>query len=140
VKFQKSKLSVALAFACACCSDYSADRLVDRTRRAATTDQWRTWATQVIERDKTNSTPLPPSDWPEFVRRTVTKDRPSWEVDIRHVDGNTNSPKLVMLVAFGGLQSIGLIIGPPSYVEVPPPQYPHKSKQSYPGIYVREVD
>jgi hypothetical protein len=133
-------LAFALAMMCAGCSDHDADRLVDRTRRAATADQWRAWAAQVIERDNTNSTSLPSSEWPEFVRKTVTNDHPSWEVDVRHIDGNTNNPKLVMLVAFGGFQSIGVIIGPPSYVEVPPPNISQKSKQVYPGIYVREVD
>lgn len=129
---------LVLALACSGCGDPSVSNLVGRTKRAATAEQWRAWAAEVIERDKTNSDPLPFSEWPDFVRRTATTSRP-WEVRVFRADTDTNSPELVGLVALGGFQSIGVIIGPQSYVEVPPPQYPQTSKLVYPGIYVREV-
>ena len=137
MKFRLSRLVVVLALACASCSD-SVQGLVERTRRAGTAEEWRAWAAQVIERGKTNSAPLPRSEWPEFVRRT-TADNRIWQVLVDHTDTNTSSPPLVMLVALGGFESIGVIIGPPAYVEVAPPQYPQISREVYPGIYVREV-
>jgi hypothetical protein len=114
--------------------DYGQE-LVDRTRQAASAEEWQKWATQVIDRARTNSTPLPSTEWPEFVRRTGT----SWKVVLGHSGEGTNSSTLLMLVALGGSESIGIIIGPPSYVEVSDPHLSQTSKRVYPGIYVRTV-
>lgn len=44
-----------------------------------------------------------------------------------------------MLYSLGGFESVGVIIGPPSYIEVASENVPQWSKQIYPGIYVRDV-
>ena len=121
-------LSLALMLVTSGCTD-SVKRLADTARTAATAEEWRTWATQVIERAKTNSSPLPPSEWPQFARRIGE----GWELIVE-----TNNPPVVMLVSLGGFESIGLIIGPRSYIEMRTPGGPVISKQVYPGIYVRE--
>jgi len=121
-------LSLALMFATSSCTD-SVKRLADTARNAATAEEWRTWAAQVIERAKTNSSPLPPSEWPQFVHRTGE----GWQIMVE-----TNNPPLVMLVSLGGFESIGLVIGPPAYTEVRTPGTPIISRRVYPGIYVRE--
>ena len=109
--------------------------LVERTRQAASAEEWQKWATEVIDRARTNSTPLPLAEWPEFVRHTGT----SWQVVLGQSGEGTNSSPLLMLVALGGFESIGIIIGPPSYVEISDPRLSRTSKRVYPGIYVRIV-
>src|SRR5262245_11973505 len=74
----RNKLSpVAFIAAAACflasCSDFG--QVCRETKAAATADQWRAWAATVIERSKTNSTPLPRSEWPDFVRRVAKAPR-----------------------------------------------------------------
>ena len=80
--------------------------------------------------------PVPRSDWPEFVRRT-SSDHRAWHVQVCPVA--TNTPPLLVLVSLGGFESIGLIIGPSSYVEVAPPTRPQISREVSPGIYVRQT-
>jgi hypothetical protein len=127
---------IAVVLIVACNRRDSVQSLVQRARSVATADEWRSWAAQMTEHAKTNSTPVPRADWPEFVRRT-TPDYRAWRVQLQPAD--TNTPSLVILVSLGGFESIGLIIGPPSYVEVAPPRYPQISEEVYPGIYVRQT-
>lgn len=130
-------LVIALAIACTGCSD-SVRGLANRTRKAATADAWRAWAAQVVERSRTNSMPPPPAEWPEFVRRTAVGNR-TWRVVVSQSGSDTYVTPLVMLISLGGFQSIGVVIGPPEYVEIAPSQYPQISRAVYAGIYVREV-
>lgn len=135
----RSAIILCLGLACTGCADRSVEKLVNRAKAAATEDEWRAWAEQVIERSKTNSTPVPSSEWPAFLG-LITSDGRRWKVEVwGHADANTNSPPLVVVVALGGFQSIGIIIGPPTYVEIPPFNTPRISKEVYPGIYVRET-
>jgi len=138
IKLSISGVIVALLLICAGCTD-SVQDLVARTRSAATADEWRAWASQVVERYKTNSTPLARSEWPGFVSRTANGNRRSWQVILSHGDEVTNSTTLVMLVTIGGFESTGIVIGPPSYVEVAPLHISQISTQVYPGIYVRQT-
>ena len=128
-------LIVVVVLTCSGCTD-SAPTLVDRARRAGTEKQWREWAAQVAARAATNSAPFGLSECPEFVRGTATENR-SWHVSAGHDDGDGHGPYLVRLVSLGGFESIGVIIGPPDYVELAPPH--QTSTEAYPGIYVREV-
>ncbi len=130
-------LLVAVIFICSGCTDASPS-LVERARLSGTAEQWREWAAQVIARAETNSAPLGRSEWPKFVRDTANDGR-SWHVSVGRSDGDTNGVHLVRLVSIGGFESIGVIIGPPDYVEIAPRQNPQNSTQIYPGIYVREV-
>ncbi|HZR21530.1 MAG TPA: hypothetical protein VFE51_29885 [Verrucomicrobiae bacterium] len=121
-------LVVALTLATSGCGE-SPSRLADSARKAATSEQWHTWAAQVVERSKTNLSLPVESEWPDFVKPIGAG---------RQLLVETNGTPLVMLVSFGGFQSTGLIIGPPSYVETNAPGVPLTSKPVYPGIYVRE--
>jgi hypothetical protein len=121
-------LVIALALATSGCGE-SASRLADSARKAGTAEQWHAWAAQVIERSRTNSSLPAEPEWPDFVRRIGAG---------RQLLVETNGLPLVMLVSFGGFQSIGLVIGPISYVETNAPGVPLTSKQVYPGMYVRE--
>ena len=121
-------LAVALTLATSGCGE-SPSRLAVSARKVATAEQWHTWAAQVIERAKTNSSLPAESEWPDFVRRVGAG---------RQLLVETNDPPRVMLVSWGGFQSIGLVLGPPSYIETNVPGEPITSKQVYPGIYVRE--
>lgn len=123
-------LVIGLADATSGCGE-SASRLVDSARRAGTAEQWHAWAAQVVERARTNSSLPGESEWPDFVLRVGSG---------RQLLVKTNGAPLVMLVSFGGFQSVGLIIGPPSYVETNVPGSSLASKQVYPGIYVRDSD
>lgn len=121
-------LVCALALTTSGCGE-SPSRLVGSARKAGTAEQWRAWAAEVIERSKTNSSLPVESEWPDFVRRVGAG---------RQLLVETNGIPLVMLVSFGGFQSVGLVIGPPSYVETNAPGVSLRSEQVYPGIYVRE--
>jgi hypothetical protein len=121
-------LAIALALATSGCGE-SGSRLADSARKAGTAKQWHTWAAQVIEGSRTNSSLPAESEWPDFVRHVGAG---------RQLLVETNGTPLVMLVSFGGFQSIGLVIGPSSYVETNAPGVPITSKPVYPGIYVRE--
>jgi hypothetical protein len=120
-------LVIALVLATSGCGE-SASRLAESARKAGTAEQWHAWAAQVIENSRTNSSLPAESEWPDFVRRVGAG---------RQLQVETNGLPLVMLVSFGGFQSIGLVIGPPSYVETNAPGVPLTSKQVYPGMYVR---
>jgi hypothetical protein len=111
------------------------DRVKRDVRAAASEAQWRAWARKVILRSSTNSAPIPPSDWPAFVHRLAKPPR-HWEV--RVMKENDAGP-LVCVLSPGGFESVGLIIGPPSYIELAPKGIPQTSQQIYPGIYVRDV-
>jgi hypothetical protein len=123
---------------CGGCTDHSVDRLVAKSRAVASAEEWRGWAEQLIERKKTNTTALPFAEWPGFVK-AVANDGRHWEVRTWPAPGQTNDT-FVGLLSPGGFQSIGIIIGPPTYVEPTPEAHvPQTSEEIYPGIYVREV-
>jgi hypothetical protein len=119
---------VGLALVTSGCGE-SASRLADSARKAGTAEQWHAWAAQVLETSRTKPSLPAESEWPHFVRRVGAG---------RQLLVQTNGLPLVMLVSFGGFHSVGLVIGPPSYVETNAPGVPLTSKQVYPGIYVRE--
>src|SRR5689334_5587408 len=60
--------AVAVALATTGCAP-SPSSLADSARKAGTAEQWRAWATQVIERSRTNAPPPVESEWPDFVQR-----------------------------------------------------------------------
>lgn len=122
------------------CSVESADGMAKRARQAASASEWRSWAAEVSQRAITNSNELPRSVRPQFVRRFARGDDRQWQLVIDHVERDTNSAPLVMLISPGGFQSIGIIIGPPNYIEVPPTDGFQISREVYPGIYVRETN
>jgi hypothetical protein len=123
---------------CSGCADRSVHRLVAKSRAAASAEEWRGWAEQVIERNKTNTSAPPYAEWPDFVK-AVADDGGAWQVLTFKPSGQTNVT-LVGVVRLGGFQSIGIIVGPATYVEATPPRnVPQSSEEIYPGIYVRET-
>ena len=113
----------------------SFDKMTDRVKQA-TPEQWHAWAAHVIERSKTNSDPIPRSEWPDFARRITTTDAvDNWELHVERGDSNT-APH-IMLFSLGGFQSIGVDIGSSSFVKSEGPESSVAVKQIYPGVYVR---
>jgi hypothetical protein len=107
-----------------------------RRVREATPEQWHAWAALVIERSRTNSAPMPPSQWPPFARRLTTVDASdNWELDVN--PGGSNVAPHIMLFSLGGFESIGVDVGSPSFVESEEPDSRIVVEQIYPGVYAR---
>jgi hypothetical protein len=123
-------LCVTLA-GCGGWNDYS--NLIAQAKKTPAKD-WHALAAQLLERSKTNSTSLPFSEWPAFVREIVRKvPTTNWELST-----NTNSignEPHATLVSLGGFQCISVDFGSPSFVETEDPQ--DKVTLIYPGVYVR---
>ena len=51
---------------------------------------------------------------------------------------DSNHTPVVIVATYGGFESIGVIVGPPTYVEASDAVRGLISKQVYPGVYVRE--
>jgi len=98
---------------CTACGP-SSRQLADRARAAATAQEWRTWAAQMIQYASTNSEAVPPQRWPPFVQRCLAG-RSTWQVLVQPA---TNRQPVVSLVSLGGFDGIGIDIGPPNYVEI----------------------
>lgn len=111
-------------------SDYS--NLIAQVKQTPAAD-WHMWAAQVIERSKTNSTPIPKSEFPAFVRRIPEKiPATNWQLDIQTNDAEP----YVCLYSLGGFQSISLDVGSPSFTETNHPQSSYRVTAIDPGIYV----
>jgi hypothetical protein len=107
---------------------------VKKAKNAGSAVEWRAWADQMIVRNSTNTSALPRKEWPSLVNSITDTDR-SWQIGVTQPEENSGDPPLVMVYSIGGFESIGLIIGPETYVEDPPSG--QISKIVYPGIYVR---
>ena len=114
-----------LLLCCGCTS--SVDRLANQVKRAGTAEEWRAWAAQMIERSKTNSSEIEWEEMPAFVQRGTPGGARGFV-----------SKDVVIVARFGGFESIGVVIGPPSYEESGDRSRGQMSKQVYLGIYVRE--
>src|SRR5262245_28196639 len=87
------------------CNDFS--HLANQVKAAATADQWQAWATQVLERSKTNSSPPPRSEWPSFINR-VHAPCTEWELcPTGRSTGSTN----ISLVSIGGFGCFSVEVG-----------------------------
>jgi hypothetical protein len=118
---------VALLLLCAGCKDDK--HLVEQAKSAATAEQWHAWAAKVLERSRTNSNPIPRSDWPAFIQR-IKAPCTEWQL----VTGRNGSTSNISLVSIGGFCSFGIDIGASSFVE---PKHPNEhSVRVYPGVYV----
>ena len=117
----------AVLFLCAGCNDTK--RLVSQVKNAAPALQWQAWAVQVLERAKTNSSPVPRSEWPAFIA-SITPPCTEWQL----FTGRNGSTSNISLVSLGGFGSFGIDIGPASFVE--PTRPDEHCEQVYPGIYV----
>lgn len=118
---------LALLLLCAGCNDDQ--RLVSEVRRAATAQQWHSWAAEVLARSKTNSVPVPRSEWPTFVQQ-INAPCAEWQL----ITGRNGSSSNISLVSLGGFCSYGIDVGGPTFVE-PPNSNQHCTK-IYPGVYV----
>jgi hypothetical protein len=138
-RLPRALVAFSLALALGVCGDGKRpiERLVEKSRAAATEKEWRAWAERVIERSKTNSAYLPSSEWPGFVR-SVTDDDRNWHVDVWSAEYEGTNTTFVGLLAIGGFESIGVIIGPARYIEVTAPHDRTIATEVYPGIYVRK--
>jgi hypothetical protein len=70
---------VALVLLCAGCNDHK--HLADQAKRATTAEQWQAWAAEVPAHSKTNSAPMPRSEWPAFIQRISA---PLYRLATRH--------------------------------------------------------
>lgn len=120
-------VSAALRLLCFGCDDHR--RLANQASKAATAEQWHAWAADVLAHSKTNSSPIPRSEWPVFIKR-LRAPCTEWQL----VTGRNGSTSNISLVSFGGFYSIGIDVGGPTFVE---PQNPNeRSTKVYPGVYV----
>ena len=120
-----------LVAGCGGWNDYS--NLIAQVKKTPAKD-WHQLAAQMLERSKTNSTAIPYSEWPVFVREIVRKvPTTNWELDVQ-TSGKGNEPHAT-LVSIGGFQCISVDFGLPSFVETEDPQ--DKVTAIYPGVYVR---
>src|SRR5262249_41296535 len=125
---------VALAVFTGCgLNDYS--NLVAQVQKTPA-EEWHKWAEQVLKRAKTNSTPIPKSEFPAFVRR-ITERVPAtnWQLAIQTADSNRQP--YVCLYSLGGFQSIGVDFGSSSFTETNAPKATYRITLIYPGVYVR---
>jgi hypothetical protein len=123
-------LCVTLA-GCGGWNDYS--NLITQTKKTPAKD-WHSLATQILQRSQTNSTSIPYSEWPVFVREIVRKvPTTNWELSAQ-TNSMGNEPHAT-LVSLGGFQCISVDFGSPSFVETEDPQ--DKVTPIYPGVYVR---
>lgn len=133
--FTKSMTFVFLAGGCILsgCTP-SVQGLADRVRSAGNAEQWHAWGSQVVERWRTNSNPITKREMPEFVQRGTPD-------GAQAVVGGGMDPlrtPVVIVASFGGFESLGVIVGPPAYVEVGDGSRGLISRQVFPGVYVRE--
>jgi len=85
----------------------------------------------MIERSRTNSGRIPRTEMPLFVRQAT----PEGADGIVSPAMDSNETELVIIANIGGFESIGVIVGPPGYVEQS--GFGCVSKQIFPGVYVR---
>jgi hypothetical protein len=88
----------------------------------------------MVERSKTNSNPISRNEMPAFVRNGTPAG-----ANGRVALMDSNSTPLVIVARYGGFESIGVVIGPASYVETFDRVTGIISKQAYPGVYVRAL-
>jgi len=122
--------ALVLISLCAGCGRLELRSLSKETQKAATADEWHSWAARVIEQAGTNQMDIPRSEWPEFVKKMTNGPRP-WRVLVNPAAGT--SPGLVNVFALAGFGGVGMTIGPQSYVQGSDDR--RISKQIYPGIY-----
>jgi hypothetical protein len=130
MKAQPQILRIAgatLVLLCAGCSDDG--RLADQAKKAATAQQWSAWAAEVLARSKTNSNPLPRSQWPAFIQQ-IKAPCSDWQL----ITGRNGSTSNISLVSLGGFCSYGIDVGDSTFVEPPNPNE-HRTKV-HPGVYV----
>jgi hypothetical protein len=109
-------------------------KLASSVKTFGTAEQWHGWAAQVLERSKTNSSSVPSSEWPAFVRRTARAiPTRAWEVAVQTHEANQQP--YVSLFSIGGVQSISVDIGSVSFVETDRQGEDHVT-MVYPGVYV----
>ena len=108
--------------------------LADNVKAAGTEEQWRVWAAQIMERSKTNSSPIRRAEMPEFVQRGTPEDALG---SVRRGLDPDGTPVVVVTVNPFVEETTGVVIGPPSYIEFGDKSCGLISKQVYPGIYVR---
>src|SRR5256885_858666 len=103
---------VALAVFTGCgLNDYS--NLIAQAKKTPA-EEWHRWAAEVIERSKTNSTPIPRSEFPAFVRRITQKiPATNWQLAVQPAD--SNRAPYVCSYSLGGFQSIGVDVGSASF-------------------------
>jgi hypothetical protein len=118
---------VTLVLLCAGCNDDR--RLADQAKKAATAQQWHAWAAEMLARSKTNSTPLPRSQWPAFIQQ-IKAPCTDWQL----VTGRNGSTSNISLVSLGGFCSYGIDVGDSTFIEPPNPNE-HRTKV-HPGVYV----
>lgn len=114
---------------CFSCSD-SAPGLADKVKASGTEAEWHAWAAEMIERSRTNSAPIPRTELPLFVRRAT----PYGANGIVSKGMDSNRTSIVIVATYGGFQSIGVIVGPPTYVEAWDATSGLISKQVFPGV------
>jgi len=98
--------------------------------------EWHRWAAQVIERSKTNSTPVPSSEWPAFLHR-IAKEVPTTNWQLAVEPGGSNQQSYVCFYSLGGFQSIGIDVGSASFVETNHTEAAYRVTAIYPGVYLR---
>jgi hypothetical protein len=118
----------AVGVLCVGCNDDK--RLASQARTAATAEQWHVWAADVLARSKTNSAPIPRSEWPSFIQR-ISAPCTEWQLVTAGRNGSSSN---ISLISFGGFCSYGIDIGGPTFVEPQEPNF-HITK-IYPGVYV----